>query len=326
MAGGSLFIASRYTDSNTTGFFKISERSSVDLSFIKKIDSYQGIRRYYYAPLNTWYTESSAYPNFASTFTSFGKYLYYNGVQTYPVPGGAQTFYTFIYRNKSDLILAGQKDAMPDNQSPSIIAGGFSSITNDRRYLYILKGDYLIKYDIYDFSINNYVQIEAPNPKAGLSTDGIYLYYVNRQSGALYKYRCSDLSIMAGSTIGDQPTSTATDGEHVYVTVRDVGSQYPTISMIRKFRCSDLGAVQNYGTVGSGDNQFNLPFGITTDNTYLYIADYSNNRIKKHLCSDLSYVSKIGSYGDGDDQFVDVSMIHYSVFSGALPVYRPDLI
>jgi PKD repeat protein len=64
-----------------------------------------------------------------------------------------------------------------------------------------------------------------------------------------------------------------------------------------------LSYVSKIGSSGSGDNQFNNPRGITTDGTYLYVADSSNHRIVKRLCTDLSYVSKIGSSGSGDDQF-----------------------
>jgi hypothetical protein len=53
---------------------------------------------------------------------------------------------------------------------------------------------------------------------------------------------------------------------------------------------------------GSGDDQFNYPRGIACDDTYLYVADTSNNRIVKRNL-DLTYDSKIGSYGSGDDQF-----------------------
>jgi DNA-binding beta-propeller fold protein YncE len=51
------------------------------------------------------------------------------------------------------------------------------------------------------------------------------------------------------------------------------------------------------------DNGFNYPSGITSDGTYIYVADYNNHRIVKRLASNLSYVSKIGTNGSGNDQF-----------------------
>jgi len=72
---------------------------------------------------------------------------------------------------------------------------------------------------------------------------------------------------------------------------------------------SDLSHVSKLSTRGSGDNQFNDPEGIAVDDTYIYIADLSNNRILKWLKSDLSYVSKIGSSVDGDDNMTSVRAI-----------------
>jgi DNA-binding beta-propeller fold protein YncE len=67
----------------------------------------------------------------------------------------------------------------------------------------------------------------------------------------------------------------------------------------------DLSYVSKIGTLGSGNDQFNLPAGICVDSAglYLYVADTGNNRIVKRLVSDLSYVSQIGSLGSGNDQF-----------------------
>lgn len=61
--------------------------------------------------------------------------------------------------------------------------------------------------------------------------------------------------------------------------------------------------VSEYGHQGSGNDELWSPLFITTDDTYLYIADVSNNRIVKRLASDLSYVSQIGSFGSGVDEF-----------------------
>jgi len=72
---------------------------------------------------------------------------------------------------------------------------------------------------------------------------------------------------------------------------------------IKKHKCSDLSYVSKFGSLGSGDNEFNNPHGICTDGTYLYIADTENHRLKKHLISDFSFVNEIGSFGSGDDQF-----------------------
>lgn len=72
---------------------------------------------------------------------------------------------------------------------------------------------------------------------------------------------------------------------------------------IKEHLISDLSYVDQIGTLGSGDNQFNFASQVVSDGTHFYVADTNNHRIKKHLCSDLSYVSQIGSQGSGDDQF-----------------------
>lgn len=50
--------------------------------------------------------------------------------------------------------------------------------------------------------------------------------------------------------------------------------------------------VSSIGTFGTGNDQFKFPEDITTDGTYLYIADSGNQRIQKRLASDLSFVAK----------------------------------
>ncbi len=54
------------------------------------------------------------------------------------------------------------------------------------------------------------------------------------------------------------------------------------------------------GYGGSGDDEFDNPWGICTDNTNLYIVDKGNLRIVKRLCSDLSYLAQVSSFNGGD--------------------------
>jgi hypothetical protein len=53
---------------------------------------------------------------------------------------------------------------------------------------------------------------------------------------------------------------------------------------------------------GTANGEFSGPRGMATDGTYLYICDYSNNRIKKCSMAGV-YVAKVGSYGTGNGQF-----------------------
>ena len=54
---------------------------------------------------------------------------------------------------------------------------------------------------------------------------------------------------------------------------------------------------------GSGDGEFDLPWGITQDSEgFLYVADWRNDRIQK-FTQDGEFVAKFGESGDGEGQF-----------------------
>ena len=72
---------------------------------------------------------------------------------------------------------------------------------------------------------------------------------------------------------------------------------------IQKRSRPDLSFVSKIGSLGTGNDQFNAPYGIACDEKYIYIADAGLHRIQKRLKSDLSFVSQIGTQGNGDDQF-----------------------
>jgi hypothetical protein len=61
--------------------------------------------------------------------------------------------------------------------------------------------------------------------------------------------------------------------------------------------------VLKWGSQGTGDGQFNLPFGIAIEgDKYVYAADSSNHRIQKFTYNG-GFVGKWGSQGTGDGQF-----------------------
>ena len=72
---------------------------------------------------------------------------------------------------------------------------------------------------------------------------------------------------------------------------------------IVKIKENDLTLDSQIGSLGTGNDNFNIPSGITNDGTYLYITDTGNSRVVKRRMSDLSYVSEIGSIGTGNDNF-----------------------
>jgi hypothetical protein len=60
--------------------------------------------------------------------------------------------------------------------------------------------------------------------------------------------------------------------------------------------------VGEFGSAGSGDDEFNGPRGMSTDGEHLYICDTGNVRIKKHTMAG-TFVKEVGSPGAGNLQF-----------------------
>lgn len=63
------------------------------------------------------------------------------------------------------------------------------------------------------------------------------------------------------------------------------------------------GYVQQIGSSGSGDGQFNTPFGLALDEArlLLYVCDYENHRIQ--VFKDDKFDNKFGSYGSSEGYF-----------------------
>lgn len=89
------------------------------------------------------------------------------------------------------------------------------------------------------------------------------------------------------------------------ITIDSIGNVY-TVSgnnnLIKKLN-SSLVETATIGSHGSGDGEFEAPFGIGADSSNnIYVADQGNNRIQK-LTSEGVFISKFGSRGSGDDEF-----------------------
>lgn len=58
-----------------------------------------------------------------------------------------------------------------------------------------------------------------------------------------------------------------------------------------------------WGSRGSGDGEFSLPFGVAVDSSgNVYVADESNDRVQKFTSSGI-FLTTWGSLGSGDGQF-----------------------
>ena len=61
--------------------------------------------------------------------------------------------------------------------------------------------------------------------------------------------------------------------------------------------------LSQWGGEGSGDGQFNLPWGIALDSqSNVYVADWRNDRIQK-FDAEGRFLTSFGESGDGDGQF-----------------------
>jgi len=63
------------------------------------------------------------------------------------------------------------------------------------------------------------------------------------------------------------------------------------------------GALQaRWGSIGTGDGQFNSPVGIAASSSVVYVADYNNVRVQ-YFSPDGAFLGKWGTYGTGPGQF-----------------------
>ncbi len=73
-------------------------------------------------------------------------------------------------------------------------------------------------------------------------------------------------------------------------------------NQIQKFDSSGT-FLTKWGSIGSGDGQFNYPYGVAVDNSgNVYVADTNNNRIQKFTFTG-TFLTKWGSSGTGNGQF-----------------------
>jgi len=184
-----------------------------------------------------------------------------------------------------------------------------SGLTNDGEHIYYTDKALhrVVKRRLSDLAVVGI--IGGPNPGStsttfyypeDLAVDDEFLYVTNRQYHQVKKYNKSDLSWVytysPGSGTLGYPYGIAVDGNYLYVTT-GYGSTLHTLKKI-DISSTPWSVVANIGgATGSTDDTFSNPYSVTVDDTYVYVADYTNQRIKKHLKSDLSFVSQLGLTG-----------------------------
>jgi DNA-binding beta-propeller fold protein YncE len=144
----------------------------------------------------------------------------------------------------------------------------------------------------------------------GLAIDvGRGLIYTSSALGNndIQKFRVSDGALLGrfGQGSVNQPRGIATDSSgNLYVV--ETGA-----NRVRKFAPSPTfhqsfvlpAVLAQWGSQGSGDGQFNTPWGIAVDASgNVYVADHSNHRVQKFSSSGV-FVAKWGGFGTADGQF-----------------------
>jgi DNA-binding beta-propeller fold protein YncE len=135
-------------------------------------------------------------------------------------------------------------------------------------------------------------------------------------SGNVYVADLSNYRIEKFNSTGGYLTQWVCNGsgyEHIYghysctcgIAVDSLGNVYvdnPHNSLIQKFN-SNGGCLTQWGSLGTGNGQFNGSIGVAVDSSgNVYVADQYNNRIQK-FDSNGGYLTQWGSSGSGNGQF-----------------------
>ena len=94
------------------------------------------------------------------------------------------------------------------------------------------------------------------------------------------------------------------DPTHIIIAVKII----PPSLFLREHRVDqkfDNGGnfILKWGALGSGDGEFDYPFGVATDGDgNVYVADVRNSRIQKFDANGV-FLTKWGTFGTGDGQF-----------------------
>ena len=132
------------------------------------------------------------------------------------------------------------------------------------------------------------------NVPYGVDVDSLGNIYV--AGDGLIRKLGSNGELITSWATADTPTDVAVDSSgHVYVSCYGA-------NRIQKFTTSG-NFVTEWGTAGTGDGQFNSPYGIDVDDFgYVYVCEEYNHRVQK-FSSDGAFITKWGSYNSGNGPF-----------------------
>ena len=111
------------------------------------------------------------------------------------------------------------------------------------------------------------------------------------------------LTAAATSTSIAAQTQTAVATLTVVGTITVQPNQSPTFTPAPSMTPNCVQFVLKWGSLGSGNGQFNTPGGVATDNLgHVFVQDFSNSRIEEFDTSG-NYITQFGSAGSGNGQF-----------------------
>ena len=154
------------------------------------------------------------------------------------------------------------------------------------------------------------------NSPRQIAYDGTYIYVADGVNYRIQKFVASTGAFVSHTTSGSAvlgiPRGCVYWDGYLYVTSI-------TKNKVFQYNAYTLNLITSWGSVGTGDDQFNNPASLTTDGTYLFICDEGNDRIKKHTLSG-DYVAQVGSTGSGNGEFTSP----FGIATDGITIYVTD--
>jgi len=136
------------------------------------------------------------------------------------------------------------------------------------------------------------------NKPHGITTDGTSLFVSDNFNNAIRVIDLDTLNVTTLVTSGINGTGIVTDGTYLYVadwtqcTIKQVEIATGTVTLIAGL-ANNAGFSDGIGTTA----RFNIPQGVTTDGTNLYVADTGNEVIRKIVIATGEVTTIAGSSG-----------------------------
>jgi hypothetical protein len=154
----------------------------------------------------------------------------------------------------------------------------------------------------------------------GLDSDLSNIYFSSDATNKLYKSTYTSPydpgTFLAINSI--HMIDASGDPDYIYVTSNNAADGHG----VRKVRKSDMTVVASILATGAGNGQFNNPFGVKYYGGYVYVCDYTNQRIVKLNASDLTVATQSARSG-AVFYDIDTDGTNWYICAGA-GIYKTD--